>query len=44
MGPHCSYAIHRSCVARGYTTGHGPLENYMGDAWIACIGDGEGAL
>ncbi len=44
MGPHCNYAIHRHCVSMGFTTGHGPLENYMGDAWIACIGDGEGAL
>ena len=44
MGSRCSYAIHRACIDRGFTSGHGPIENYMGDAWIACIGDGEGAL
>ena len=33
----CRSAMHRWCVDAGYATGHGPLENWEGDAWLACI-------
>ncbi len=33
----CRGAMHHWCEAQGFATGHGPLENWNGDAWIACI-------
>lgn len=33
----CRGAMHTWCVDQGFATGHGPLENWEGDAWIACI-------
>lgn len=33
----CRTAMHDWCRDKGFATGHGPLENYAGDAWIACI-------
>jgi len=38
VGPGCSAAIHQACVADGYTSGHGPLENSGDLAVIACLG------
>ena len=36
----CRFAMHRWCVDAGYATGHGPLENWEGDAWLACVPEG----
>mgnify|MGYP000303371311 CR=1 FL=1 len=33
----CRGAMHDWCAASGFATGHGPLENWEGDAWVACI-------
>ncbi len=33
----CRLAMHEWCRGQGYATGHGPLENWEGDAWVACI-------
>lgn len=33
----CRGAMHDWCRAEGYATGHGPLENWEGEAWIACV-------
>lgn len=35
--PECREAMHRWCEGEGYATGYGPLENWEGDAWVACV-------
>jgi len=37
MGPNCNAAIHRLCVARGFVSGFGPLENSGDLAYVACV-------
>jgi len=38
VGPRCADAIHQACIARGFASGHGPLENSGDLAVIACLG------
>lgn len=37
-GPECNTAFHQWCRDRGWTTGHGPLEHWYDNAYVACVG------
>jgi hypothetical protein len=37
MGDACNAAIHRYCVARGFVSGFGPIENSGDTAFVTCV-------
>jgi hypothetical protein len=37
MGDACNAAIHRYCVARGFVSGFGPIENSGDEAHVTCV-------
>ena len=37
MGLNCNNAIHRYCVAAGFTTGFGPVEHFGDNATVTCL-------
>jgi hypothetical protein len=44
IGMQCNAAIHRWCMAQGFATGFGPVENSGDDAHVTCLASAQAAV